>query len=227
MSQAVEIIDLFAYLWEYQSLESRFVYTFWGFLLFMYWYSKKYDEYHNKTTRNREPINTNYFYGIWVSAAAGLLPFYVKETLHKEWPITENPDYAYWLGAAGFALLTIGLFSAIYGRLALDGQWGSRIYDYTLTENNERLDKLQTAFIYAWVRHPIYLGQILMAIGTFLVFQSWYLSAFPVLATFFAVMRARAEDKYLLERFDEEFSKYRGQVHMWVPNKPKTKKSKD
>ncbi len=60
---------------------------------------------------------------------------------------------------------------------------------------------------YGFLRHPMYVGGILLAAGLSLVFSAWGLALTCVLALFW-VGKARLEERYLLERFPE-YREYR------------------
>ncbi len=72
--------------------------------------------------------------------------------------------------------------------------------------------------IYGAVRHPIYLGMLLMWPGACLVFRSWL--AVPVFAFFlvFAVLRGAQEERVLREEFSEQFEAYCHRTWRIVPH---------
>lgn len=213
MDVLVEFIKTLGEIWESANLRDRFVYTYWGFLLFMYIYSNQYDSYHNPERDRREPVHHNFSFGVWLSAVISIIPYVISIISDREFILSDDIKLSYTLGTLGFILLTIGLTFAILGRVALDGQWGPNIY--TVTE------KLQTEHIYGWIRHPIYFGQFNMALGTFLVVQSWWIIIFPISTALFAFIRATNEEQYLEEAFSTDFLHYKKTVHGWLPTRPK------
>ena len=72
--------------------------------------------------------------------------------------------------------------------------------------------------IYATIRHPIYLGSILLAFGLAFLFRSSFAILYaPVAAVLFAWL-AMTEEKDLLEAFDEAFDAYqRKTVYRLLP----------
>jgi protein-S-isoprenylcysteine O-methyltransferase Ste14 len=77
---------------------------------------------------------------------------------------------------------------------------------------------LVTTGPYRRVRHPIYLGFTLLAIGTALVFSSWpalLIVSCAVVPTF--AWRARAEEVQLSRTFGERFAAYRERTRMIIP----------
>jgi purine nucleosidase len=73
---------------------------------------------------------------------------------------------------------------------------------------------------YRLVRHPIYLGLSLLAMGAAVAFDSWPAVAvvfFAIVPTF--VWRARVEEKLLADTFGERYAVYRKQTRMIVPHR--------
>jgi protein-S-isoprenylcysteine O-methyltransferase Ste14 len=77
---------------------------------------------------------------------------------------------------------------------------------------------LVTTGPYALVRHPIYLGLSMLALGQALAFASWP-ALFVLLAGIFPtfVWRAAAEEKLLTAVFGERYILYRRQTKMVIP----------
>jgi protein-S-isoprenylcysteine O-methyltransferase Ste14 len=72
---------------------------------------------------------------------------------------------------------------------------------------------------YRLVRHPIYLGLVLLAMGEALAFGSWpacFIVLSGVVPTF--VWRARAEEKLLIGIFGERYEIYRQRTRMFIPH---------
>jgi protein-S-isoprenylcysteine O-methyltransferase Ste14 len=77
---------------------------------------------------------------------------------------------------------------------------------------------LVTSGPYRLVRHPIYLGLALLAMGEAIAFDSWpaFLIVFSGIIPTFA-WRARAEETLLSHTFGERYALYRKQTKMIVP----------
>jgi protein-S-isoprenylcysteine O-methyltransferase Ste14 len=72
---------------------------------------------------------------------------------------------------------------------------------------------------YRLVRHPIYLGLALLAMGEALAFSSWpavLIVLCGIVPTF--AWRARAEDTLLRRTFGESYALYRKQTRMILPH---------
>jgi protein-S-isoprenylcysteine O-methyltransferase Ste14 len=71
--------------------------------------------------------------------------------------------------------------------------------------------------VYAWVRHPIYLGEALLGLG-FLAFGH-SLAALAVWIGWIVFLDhiARYEEGLLLARFGDDYARYMRQVPRWLP----------
>ncbi len=77
---------------------------------------------------------------------------------------------------------------------------------------------LVTSGPYRLVRHPIYLGFVLLAIGEALAFGSWpalVIALAGIVPTF--AWRARAEEKLLGGSFGERYAVYRARTRLMIP----------
>jgi len=113
----------------------------------------------------------------------------------------------------GALLYFPGLILALWGRLALgrfynvSTSFGAHLYaDHQLVMTGP----------FAFVRHPMYLGLILAALGGLLVYQTWT-TLFLVGVSPGLVLRARREEAALLAEFGEEWLAYRARVPGWFP----------
>jgi protein-S-isoprenylcysteine O-methyltransferase Ste14 len=71
---------------------------------------------------------------------------------------------------------------------------------------------------YRFVRHPMYLGVVLTAIGAFLVFRTWAMLIFLPMSTV-VIRRASQEEKLLEFELGEEWRSYVQRVPMWIPRR--------
>ncbi len=71
--------------------------------------------------------------------------------------------------------------------------------------------------VFAVVRHPMYLSEILLYLGLFLISLSLMAGAVWLAAVGFLHYIARTEEKLLLARFEDEYAAYMREVPMWVP----------
>ena len=80
--------------------------------------------------------------------------------------------------------------------------------------------KVITTGPYAIVRHPMYLGIILAAIGGLFIYHTWTL-LFTLVAFLGLAVRARREEQALAAEFGEEWEAYCQRTPGWVPRIPR------
>ncbi len=68
-----------------------------------------------------------------------------------------------------------------------------------------------------WVRHPIYLSEILLYLGMLLISMSLAAAIVWLIVIAFLHYISRHEEKLLLARFGEEYEQYMREVPMWLP----------
>jgi protein-S-isoprenylcysteine O-methyltransferase Ste14 len=110
----------------------------------------------------------------------------------------------------GFALAILGLLLAVWARIHLSIYWSDKVMlqaDHQLIRSGP----------YAYLRHPIYSGVLLAVLGTALVVAEWRgLVAFAVLLTNY-VIKAKREERILVERFGAGFSSHLQQAGFLLP----------
>lgn len=113
--------------------------------------------------------------------------------------------------AVGALLATLGVGLVMRSRAELGSAW-------SLVPKAGRETGLITTGPYRMVRHPIYLGFGVLALGQAVAFRSWPAVAIVVLAvvpTF--AWRARAEEAVLVEAFGEPYARYRSRTGAIIP----------
>jgi protein-S-isoprenylcysteine O-methyltransferase Ste14 len=107
-----------------------------------------------------------------------------------------------WIGWTGIALTSLGVAVAIWARYCIGQYWSSRV---TLKEGH----RVIRSGPYASVRHPIYTGMFLAAIGTALVLGEWR-GVLAVIVIFAAHShKALREETLLTRELGEEYASYR------------------
>ena len=124
---------------------------------------------------------------------AAVFVFLVVQSLFLElFPIREAPAA---LTNAGIAIFFLGLALAIVGRLQLGKNW------LDLEDARVRSDQsLVTRGVYAYVRHPIYAGDILLLFGLELALNSWLVVA-VIVPLVIVIRQVLAEEALLLRAF--------------------------
>ena len=81
----------------------------------------------------------------------------------------------------------------------------------------ENTANLVTIGAYRYIRHPLYASLLLVAWGIFFKQTTWLSGSLALGISAFLILTARAEEKENLERFGEEYSRYRKSTGMFIP----------
>ena len=110
----------------------------------------------------------------------------------------------------GLALSFLGFLFMNWSTMILGRQFS---IDVTVQENH----KLVKNGPYKYVRHPRYLGIIVLLTGIPLLFDTWY----PLLIVFFLIgiliWRIKDEEKLMLEEFENEWIQYKKETYALIP----------
>ena len=117
----------------------------------------------------------------------------------------------------GLFLLVIGGYFRTKARLELKKKGGFGSLAATVRLQIVENHHLVKDGLYKHVRHPIYLGQILLQFGIVSVFSSVYGVLLMAVATGFLFFRIRNEERMLVERFGEEYEEYQRTTKRIVP----------
>ena len=112
---------------------------------------------------------------------------------------------------AGCLLALAGAALVLRSRAELHAAW-------SLVPQADHSTGLVTTGPYRLVRHPIYLGLILLALGQALAFSNWFAGAIllvGIVPTF--AWRAGAEETLLSRTFGERYVLYRRQTKRIIP----------
>jgi protein-S-isoprenylcysteine O-methyltransferase Ste14 len=113
-------------------------------------------------------------------------------------------------GVVADAIVLAGLAVMLWARVILGRNWSA---DVALKEGHE----LVTSGPYRWVRHPIYSGLLLMALG-WAVWRGRY-SGFWGLAVLLLLfwIKARAEEQLMIQHFGDAYRSYKARVKALIP----------
>src|SRR3954471_8500890 len=82
-------------------------------------------------------------------------------------------------------------------------------------------ERLVVGGLYRWVRNPMYLAVLTLLAGEVLVLGSWPLLVYAaVVALAQAAFVEGYEEPRLLERFGDDYRRYRESVPAWLPRRP-------
>ena len=115
------------------------------------------------------------------------------------------------LASMGSPLAIAGAVLILRSRAALGSAW-------SLVPAADQATGLITTGPYRLVRHPIYLGLALVAMGNAVAFFNWPAAAIVlcgIVPTF--AWRARTEERVLSRTFGERYAQYRERTRMIIP----------
>jgi protein-S-isoprenylcysteine O-methyltransferase Ste14 len=110
---------------------------------------------------------------------------------------------------AGVIIAAGGLLFAIWARVTLGKNWGMPM---SLKANPE----LVTGGPYAYVRHPIYTGLILMFLGSALVMGSFWFISLSLFTGYF-IYSALKEERIMAGQFPGTYPAYKARTKMLIP----------
>ncbi|AIN94203.1 methyltransferase family protein [Treponema putidum] len=79
-------------------------------------------------------------------------------------------------------------------------------------------NRLETGGVYALVRNPIYSAFLFICIGALLFCRNWYVLILPpIFWLYLTVFMKLTEERWLLDRFGEEYKAYSKRVNRFIP----------
>ena len=175
------------------------------------------------------------FYGIWrgTRRQAGRITGSMGRFLRTSWfylvtaaiylgvcyicwiplPLAVSPQTLSWMLVFGSMLYFPGMGMALWGRLTLGKNYFvSTGFGAQLFEEHQ----LITSGPFSVVRHPMYLGLILAAFGSLLIYTTWTTLLFASFAPLL-IFRARREEAVLAAEFGEQWQEYCRRVPAFLP----------
>ena len=114
-----------------------------------------------------------------------------------------------WLAAIGLVLFGLGLGFALWARVHIGRNWGG-----PMTRKDD--PELVTSGPYHLVRHPIYSGILVATVGTASAL-GWQWLIVAALAGIYFLYSALSEERYLAERFQDDYPPYKRSTKMLIP----------
>lgn len=124
-------------------------------------------------------------------------------------PFTTNSA----LQVLGFALLILGLYTSIRGRIDLGTNWAHGA-DYQIKDRHE----LITTGIYKLIRHPIYSGILVTAFGAQIIAASWLVLIPLAIGPWFIYAQAKREEQLLTKSFGSAYMNYCKSSKRFIPH---------
>jgi len=195
----------------------RWVDWIWAAFVFLYLIIGKYERIHaGPLLAKRTEYKRNYFLTLHAWGIAAIFFQYGHDLFQLPVKVPITVRFVGQITTAGFVILIIGFWFVVWGRLYLNGFWGTHIYQYADAEIKNQY-KLVTDKPYRACRHPIYFGQSFMVLGTGLVFNNWFHIGLAALLIAVNVVRAKKEEKFLEETFPTEWKKYKNKTPFIFP----------
>jgi protein-S-isoprenylcysteine O-methyltransferase Ste14 len=115
--------------------------------------------------------------------------------------------------AGGLGMYLAGMGLAVWGRRALGPSYRPST---TLGASLAPDHRLVTTGPFAMVRHPMYLGLLVAAIGSLALYRTWS-TLWCVVQLPILVVRARNEEELLARTFGDAWAAYAAAVPAWLP----------
>ena len=166
-------------------------------------------------------------------------PFFIRLTgLRKAGEATvSDPRARVWLGfhMLGFGVLYFGIGNAVFGGLRVEmwqrfaggavilaggaiGLWAMRVFrSWRFQAALDAQHELCTDGPFRIWRHPIYVALDLLGIGSAIWLPWWVVIAGAALMLVGADLRARAEERVLLEAFGDRYRQYMARTKRFIP----------
>jgi protein-S-isoprenylcysteine O-methyltransferase Ste14 len=133
--------------------------------------------------------------------------------LWKPLPLLLSTRLALVLSLLGGVFYFPGVGLYLWGFFTLGAQFGvSGVLGADLYQDH----KLVTSGPFAILRHPMYAGVLLAAVGAFLIFRTWVMVLFTPMSLV-VLARAGREETLLAEEFGEIWQAYATKVPKWLP----------
>ena len=110
----------------------------------------------------------------------------------------------------GLAITVLGLILTLSARISLGTNWSGAV---TFKENHKLIEKGP----YAFVRHPIYSGILLMGLGT-IIFVGNFIGVIGLVLLFISLfIKLKQEEKLMIEHFKKEYIDYKKRTKALIP----------
>jgi len=123
------------------------------------------------------------------------------------WAAVPVPDWVRWMGVVAYGLSVVWLM------------WMFVLLGRNLTDTV--LARREAVFVehgpYRWVRNPMYTGILGVSLSLGLALGTWLLPVCGSLTFTILAIRTRTEEKYLVERFGEQYLSYMKRVGRFFP----------
>lgn len=145
--------------------------------------------------------------GIRVGVLVILLVAYAG--IHWNAGISQPLTRSVWILGLGVVVFVFGLALAVWARVHLGANWG-------MPRTQRSGTGLVTGGPYRWIRHPIYTGILLGALGSAVAVSPYWLIALAVLGASF-IYSAHVEEHNMTVRFPDDYPAYQQRTKRLIP----------
>jgi protein-S-isoprenylcysteine O-methyltransferase Ste14 len=124
-----------------------------------------------------------------------------------EWITLPTPDRVRWAGVIGFVCAVVWLLWMFH-------TLGRNLTDTVVTRRDA---KFVDHGPYRLVRNPMYTGVLLLGVSLGLALGTWLLPLLAALIFTLLALRTKTEEKYLIERFGDQYRGYMTRVGRFLP----------
>lgn len=173
------------------------------FLFVVYWVATA------RNVKRTKEVKAGLGYAKWIVFIVAFL-LLSPRGLSRRFGATTLLPHSDILMAAGVLFSIAGVVIAIAARRKLAGNWSSMV---VLKEDHE----LITTGLYGYVRHPIYSGILLIALGAAVVNGTVTAIGFFVVVLAFMAYKASLEEQLLTKHFSQDYPAYKARVKRIIP----------
>jgi protein-S-isoprenylcysteine O-methyltransferase Ste14 len=113
--------------------------------------------------------------------------------------------------ALGMALVVVGFIIRMYSILTLNQYF---TYSVAKVENH----KIVETGLYKFIRHPGYLGQLIIFMGISISISNWLSILFMMIpVTLGYLYRINVEEKFMMDQFGEDYQRYQNRTRRIIP----------
>jgi protein-S-isoprenylcysteine O-methyltransferase Ste14 len=113
-------------------------------------------------------------------------------------------------------VIVSGIFIMIAICFAVTGFF-TLIRNKTTFDTSKSTSKIVTSGVYRFSRNPLYFSLLLLLSGVAILLSSfWLFLAIPILYILFLFKAVKPEEKYLSQKFGEEYLYYSQKVRRWI-----------
>lgn len=129
----------------------------------------------------------------------------------------QSVDFHLFWKVLGFVLLVVGGFIEIKVRGELIGKAKFPGFQSTKLLQIVKDHQLITNGMFKYVRHPLYIGRIMLSFGIPMIFSSFYGLILIAIGVLFIFPRIQIEEEMLLKKFGDAYKNYQKTTKKLIP----------